>query len=202
MKGKKIRGLARRRKAIIKWFESNELINFNVLEKHNYYYTKAKIAPWSNLYNHQQYPAGYRIMLFSMLLNLLSSWKAQLDQKDYEYRLEVWLLWPNFIESQVVASIGERQLHYKNLFKPTDKQKQFPLNLFASEAKNINSIEWFHSENYDYFWESDFEESERNGRFYNRLIQNNQFNLVANSEGEPEKMLYIKRGDVWVGQLK
>jgi hypothetical protein len=199
LKGK-IRGLTRRNKTIDKWFKRNFKIDIPTLEKYSCYYAKAKIDPWSNLFNTKPYPAGYRKKLFSRLLDLHRTWEKQLHDAGYDFHLQIWLFWPEFIDSQVVASIGEKKEYYQNLFQPTELQKPFPLELFQEESERIQKLKWHSSEDFNYFAESDLDEAELSTKYFKHLIDSLQFFVRKGEDGEEERVLFKKLNDVWVGQ--
>jgi hypothetical protein len=209
---KKIRGLKRRSKNIEFWFKQNKAIDFSILNRYDYYYCKAKINPWANLLDEQPYPTNYRKQIFSKLLTIFFSWKQQLDKSLLEYRLELWLFDPRFIQSQVVVSIGEKMTYYKNLFPIADELKKFPIEKFKDDESRINQLSWALHEDNDYYLESDLLEVGRytdqkqyfiNQRFYRKLSERNtKYRIIENENGEKDKLFAMRKGDVWVGLFK
>jgi len=123
------------------------------------------------------------------------------------------VFWPNFIESQLVASIKERKTRYKELYPPTQPPKPFPIELSKNETERIKKINWVYNEDYDYYSESyyknrlpslrniGYENYESEMKSYRKLLETGQYKIIIDEDGMSDKLFYVKRSDVWVGQL-
>jgi hypothetical protein len=141
LRTKKIRGLKRRQKNINFWFEVNKVIDLEQL-KESGYYCKSKIDPWSNLCYDASYPSGYRRQLFSRLMDINDRWKADVETSFQDYYLAVWVFDSRFIDSQVVAAIGERVSYYESMWNGLESKVPFPDRLFNHELERIKLFSW------------------------------------------------------------
>jgi hypothetical protein len=215
LKHKKIRGLRRRQKELNQWMEFHKEINIERLKKDGYVYAKAKFGPWANLVTETPYPSIYRRQLFSSLIKFYFSWKQALEKEFDHYYLRIWLFYPRFINSQIVAAIGDKADYYENLFEIQKQEKDFPLSVFNHEIDNIARFVWKTGIDEDYYLESEFKEIKisdysypdaffADQRFYRSLIKENvPFRLIKNEQSGKEEKLYRKhKGGLWIGEIK
>lgn len=214
VKYKKIRGLKRRRKAFNKWRNFHKELNTEQLDEYGYVYAKAKFGPWANIFTQTSYPSGYRKQLFSSLIEFYFLWKQTLDENYEDYYLKIWLFYPRFINSQVVAAIGNKVEYYEGLFG-VEVQKKFPISAFQHELANISRFDWQTSSDVDYYLESEFKDVDMSSyryaedyyadqRFYRSLLNENMpFDVIKDEHtGKEERLFKKKKGDLWIGELK
>lgn len=215
MRTRKIRGLKRRQKNIDLWFAAHKQIDYKLLNQHSYYYCKAKIDPWSNLFNSSKYPSNYRQQLFGRLLDIYELWHEQLKSKYNKFYLAVWLFDNRFIDSQVVAAIGERTEYYETMWYYHDNPLEFPTQLFHNESERTNLFSWKSTDDEDLLFESNFlnEKIEdyysrpdfyEEQRYYRKLLKSNTpTRMIGGEQGnDPEKAFVIKQGNIWIGKRK
>lgn len=211
MRTKKIRGLKRRQKNIDSWFEANKHINLKLLEKSGYYYCKSKVDPWSNLYYDASYPSDYRKQLFSKLLNIYDNWKSDLEAGFRDYYLAIWVYDNRFIDSQVVAAVGERVSYYENMWNEHETNVPFPNKLFNTEQDRIKLFNWISADDMDFVYEREYVDTGiedyyspkdyfADQRYYRKLIEAKTPYRLIGDKGEREKVFTIKRGNVWIGK--
>ena len=198
---KRIRGLKRRQKNVDAWFDAHRQVDFSILEKHHYYYCKAKIDPWSNLYYDVPYPSAFSKQLFSHLLTIYSLWESQLKNRYQNFYLSIWIYDNRFIVSIVVAAIGDRMPHYRQMLDEQKTSVPFPIHLFTHEKERIKEFDWFSADDNDYIAVSEFQDVETEGdkedrRTYKKLLRNNTPTQMIGDE----KHFIIKRGNVWIGK--
>ncbi len=199
MNSKKIRGLKRRQKELNKWIELNSNLDVNRLKKYQYDYAKVKFGPWENLFKTEEFPTDYRNQLFSSLLNFYSNWKNELDKNFDNYYLKIWLYYPRFKNSQIVAAIGNKIKHYESNFEKSDLIKEFPKQEFKNENERILKFDWELNNDYDYYSEND----NYDHKFYKNLMKRKTpFNLIENENGENEKVFLKQKGYIWIGEKK
>ena len=194
------------------WADFHGEIDLERLEKYGYVYAKAKIAPWSNLFNVKPYPSGYRKQLLSHLIKFYFDWKKKLDAKYDAYYLKIWVFYPRFIDSQVVAAIGNKIVYYNSVFIKSKKQVAFPVQKFMNEEDNILRFHWETYNDLDFFPESDYKESNMSQyttssdyyadqRFYRKMIKTNTpYNWIEDESGNRERLFYKQKGYIWVGE--
>lgn len=148
MKYKKIRGKARRLKAINKWVSDN--LNFDIerLLETKYLYVKFRVDPWSRLpMGNSVYPEPvqeYREKIIKGLVSIYDLWKFNLDKLNIDYYLKIWICFPNFRDSQIVCAIGDRIEFYKNNFFEENKLI-FPTKSFCNQSNLLlNQFKWIH----------------------------------------------------------
>jgi hypothetical protein len=195
------------------WFNWFKNIDFDNLDKTHYWFVRIRTNDLAPLLEGQEKATENREMIFAAMLKLQAEWKQQLDKRVYDYRLEIWLVWPEFIESQVVASIKDRITRYEKLYEPATPQKPFPTEFFKSISGTINSMQWVYSQQFDTYWESYYTTGNKHIRdidmkmyvdemeHYKSLLELNQYHIMADENGKLDKLFYIKRNDVWVGQI-
>jgi hypothetical protein len=215
VKQKKIRGLRRRQKELNRWRGFHKELNTERLRENGYVYAKAKFGPWANLFTETPYPSGYRKQLFSNLIEFYFNWKRTLDKDFEQYYLKIWLFYPRFIDSQVVAAIGDKVEYYESLFGIEQQEKAFPVSAFNHELANIARFDWQTSIDEDYYSETEFTDVDistyrdpkdyyADQRFYRSLLEENvPFGLIKNEQtGKEERLFRKKRGGLWIGEVK
>ena len=194
------------------WYKQFETIDFENLEATHYWYARIRTDDFYNFIERGENAAENREIIFSAMLDLQIEWKKQLDSKAYEYRLETWLLWPEFLESQVVASIEERITRYEKLYSPVEPALPFPAAFCKNISNKVNAFNWTYSEDFQTYWESYYTDREPMRQIdpegyaadmahYESLLVLNQYQLRADENGNIDKLFYVKVNDVWVGQL-
>jgi hypothetical protein len=208
---KKIRGLKRRQKNIDSWFGANFHIDLQLLGESGYYYCKSKVNPWSNLYYDASYPSDYRKQLFSRLLDIYDNWKSELESGFQDYYLAIWIFDNRFIDSQVVAGIGERISYYEKIWLGHETEVPFPNKFLNNEQDRIKLFNWESAADMDFMYEREYvntgiedyysaEDYFADQRYYRKLIESNKpFRLIGDN-GEKEKVFTLKRGNVWIGK--
>ncbi len=215
MRTRKIRGLKRRQENIDQWFEAHKQIDLELLNQYSYYYCKAKIDPWSNLFNSSKYPSNYRQQLFGHLLDIYELWNQQLESKYSDFYLAVWLFDNRFIDSQVVAAVGERTEYYETMWYYHEKPLKFPTQLFRHERERTELFTWRSTDDEDLLFESNFLNAEideyyspqdyyEEQRYYRQLLKRNTpTRMIGDEQGnDPEKVFVIKQGNIWIGKRK
>lgn len=205
----KLRGLRRRKSEIEKWIDSSLDIDLDRLTDRQVYYQKIYVYPWANLFCNKQPPTGYRNQITSGLIDIYFSWRTELEKLNQPYYLKVWLNYPRFMTSQVVAAIGDKIEYYNNIFPSADKSIQFPFDKFVTAKDKINKLNWTPFLDEDPFFESEFETpkekyaSEEDYLYDQRLIKQireNHDRKEVIKNGEDTDILYCKtRGLTWVG---
>jgi hypothetical protein len=209
----KIRGIKRRQKDLNSWIDFHQELSIDRLKEYGYVYAKTKFGPWANLFIERPYPSDYRKLLFSNLIDFYFNWKKTLDKEFDNYYLKIWLSYPRFIDSQIVVAIGDKIDYYNDLFEKCDNQREFPLEVFNTEKLRINLFDWVTHYDRDYYLErnylnlelEDYKDTEnyyKEKRFYNRLIKNEfPYKMIDHGNGE-ERLFYIQKGYIWIGELK
>jgi len=209
----KIRGQKRRQKDLDKWIDFNKDLDLYCLNNYGCYYAKAKFGPWANLFNERPYPTEYKRQLFSNLIKFYFGWKKQLEKNYDRYYLKIWIYSPRFINSQIVAAVGDKVDYYENLFEKSDKNLAFPMLEFNNETELIQQFNWSLNKDCDYHLESEFSESKledfmsaedyyHEQKFYKKLIKNNTpFKLIQNENQKEEKLFSIEKGNIWIGEI-
>ncbi|MCO4292722.1 hypothetical protein NF867_07600 [Solitalea sp. MAHUQ-68] len=211
MRQKKIRGLARRQKEIDDWFEWNYDIDLDLLNSSGYYYVKAKVGPWANLFTEKHYPSDYKKKILKHLLEIYANWEQKLLKQERPFYLKIWLYEHRFINSQVVAAVGEKINRYQELFTKVPKQHTFHKNRFDPKLAQLDKLSWSLHWDEDVFWESEFADLEdlkktnielyyHEKRLYKCLVKKADYKLLQNPYGENDKLFLIKKGNLWVGE--
>ena len=196
----KIRGLRKRRAEIERWISNSLSLDLDRIKKYQYEYTKIYVYPWSNLFCNEQPPSDYRNQITSGLIDIYMNWRTELEKLDEPYYLKIWLSYPRFMKSQVVAGIGERIQWYNNVFPPVEEDFAFPISSFTKAEEKISKLNWTPFLDEDTFFESDVEYTESQ-KFINRIREKHDKKIIIDGE-DGEDICYTKtRGIVWCGSL-
>ena len=191
---KTIRGLRRRKSNIDKWIQSSLTFDVERLKDRQVYYQKIYVYPWANLFCSKQPPTGYRNQITSGLIDIYLKWRLELEKLGQPYYLKIWLNDPRFMDSQVVAAIGEKIEYYSKLFQPADTKINFPYNKFVESENKLRTLTWTPFLDEDSYFESEFS--------YGKEIYktDNDYNfdqrLIARVRGNHDRQSIIKTGDV------
>jgi hypothetical protein len=213
LRSKKLRGLKRRQKNIEQWFERHQQIDLEILKQSKYYYCKAKVDPWSNLYYDVDYPSNYRKKLFSHLLSIYELWKKQLEENFDNFYLAIWVNDRRFIDSQVVAAIGDRAEHYQQMWNLHEEPLKFPIKLFSNEENRVSMLNWESTDDEDLVFESEYQDLNINDywspadyygdiRSYRKMLKRNTKTRIIETDEGNQKAFVLKRGNTWIGKLK
>ena len=214
MLSKKIRELKRRQRDVDSWTDFHKSIDIGRLRKDGYVYVKAKVGPWANLYNDRPYPANYRRLLLSNLIDFYFNWKQVLDQEFEKYYLKLWIKYPRFIDSQLIAAIGDKISHYENFEHVEVDKQEFPLREFQNEKERVLRFDWQVYSDIDTYWENEFTQTKLEDyhspedyfseqRLFNKLVRNNApSRLITDEDGNSQRLFYKHNGLLWIGELK
>ena len=204
---KTIRGLRRRKSNVDKWIQSSLTFDLERLKDRQVYYQKIYVYPWSNLFCSQQPPTGYRNQITSGLIDIYLKWRLELEKLGQPYYLKIWLNDPRFMDSQVVAAIGDKIEYYSNLFQPADMKVKFPSDKFIEAKDKLGALTWTPFLDEDTYFESEFSSGKENYEtiddynFDQRLIasvRKNHDRQFKVKTGDTEDVCYCKtRGLVW-----
>ncbi|HHW7568917.1 TPA: hypothetical protein ACU21S_002273 [Mannheimia haemolytica] len=208
---KKLRGENRRLKAIKKWKQHNLVFDKNELLESNYLYVKFRVAPWSRLsLTNSAYPEPndqFRDAIIDAFSDIYDLWKQELEKLNKEYYLKIWIMFPNFRNSQIVCAINDKIDWYQGVFAEGEGLS-FPSGKFSEQANHLlSNYEWEHyadidllDEDYvgnekDYVSIEDYKEAQK---WFNQFLKSEH--QTINIE---DKMYHIlKINDVWVGNKK
>ena len=204
----KLRGLRRRKSEIDKWIDNSLDIDLDHLTNRQVYYQKIYVYPWANLFCNKQPPTGYRNQIASGLLDIYFNWQTELEKLNQPYYLKIWLNYPRFMNSQVVAAIGDKIKHYNNIFSLADKSTSFPIDKFEMVTDNINKLTWTPFLDEELFFESEFdtikenyanEDDYHNNQKIIKRVRENHDRKEVIKNGEDTDILYFKtQGLVWI----
>ena len=138
----KLRGLRRRGREIERWRKNALQIDMDRLMYNQYNHQKIYVYPWSNLFCYKQPLKHYRSQITEGLIDIFLNWKTELEKLEQPYYLKIWLYYPHFMQSQVVAAIGSKIEHYDTLFPLAGKSVSFPIDRFAVIRDKLHSIKW------------------------------------------------------------
>jgi hypothetical protein len=204
----KIRGLRKRKSQIEKWITNSLEIDIDNLINRQVYYEKIYIYPWAHPYCDKQPPTGYRNQITAGLVDIYFIWLTELKKLNQPYYLKIWLYYPRFMNSQVVAAIGDKIEYYDNIFPSVDKSISFPIDKFSMINDKINKLAWTPFLDEEPYFESEFDKeiesysSQESYLFHQKLIKQVRINHdrkveIKNSDGTD--ILYSKtEGLVWV----
>jgi len=138
----KIRGLRKREEEIDQWINNSLPLNPEHLKKYKYDNAKIYVYPWANLFCSEQPPSGYRNQITLGLIDIYMNWRTELEKLGEPYYLKIWLNYPRFMQSRVVAGIGERIQWYNNVFPPVEDDIAFPISSFTKAEEKISKLNW------------------------------------------------------------
>ncbi|WP_303818685.1 hypothetical protein [Actinobacillus minor] len=210
MKYKKIRGKARRLRAIEEWSSNNLIFDKETLLENKRLYVKFRVDPWSRLsLGNSMYPEPdneYREKFIEGLVNIYDLWKSNLDKLNIDYYLKIWIVFPNFRESQVVCAIGDKIEFYKNNFFEENKL-DFPSKKFSKNSNSLLShFKWEHYSHEeliddDYVGDvNDYVDKQsyiKTKEWFDKFM-NSQHRIVKN-ELSGKDLHFFKTNDIWLG---
>jgi hypothetical protein len=192
MNKKKVRGWKRQIRKLDKW----KLRNLNLeLNRYDYDYVKIWLDPWYRLEKCNP-PIWFRRLIIAALLEIYGNWHKQLLKRGGKFYLKIWLFDPHFIDSQVVAAVGERIHYYEELFVKNTESRKFPYQKYFHGSYNLH----------DYNWDLHVDEDvsfERADELEADEIASLQ-RVATRTEKLPdgETIYAVKRGDLWLGTHK
>ena len=201
---KKVRGLRGKVKRIEWWKEQHLDLDLNRLEKYGKEYVKVWISPFYNLYTINKFESGHknppnwfnRLILRSMI-DIYKSWEIKLKETGQPYYLKIWLYDPNFVDSQIVAAIGDNINYYLNLFEK-DNNRQFPYEEYSISGIDLKDFNWvLYKDQYVVFESEHTDEPEYLNYIKKRAAKVPQEKVLGNDE----TCYYIRSGNIWVGSM-
>jgi hypothetical protein len=198
----KIRGLKRRIKQIQQWKESQiAALDLDFLYNHppgyEYFYTKLWIQPWHM--SSRNPPLWYRRLIFGAMLEVYESWRRTLLDGGRPFYLKIWLYDPHFIESQIVAAVGERIDRYENLFIPDTLAKSFPYNLYKNQNFDLRDYRWESYADEEAYFESGMETPME----INELRKKAWRVITCSGDSCTDEPTYmIRKGSIWLGECR
>jgi hypothetical protein len=139
-------------------------------------------------------PAGIRKLWVGRLVADYQRWHEQLAARYPDFYLAVWIFDPEFGDSQLVAGIEDRKLHYDGLFgEPLD----MPLPAEYHSLPGIRDLEWTAKAHLLPYQPGEFAKLGTWG-------SKKPHWLVESKEGEPlgKPLVAVQVGVVWVGQKR
>ena len=120
MRKQKIRGHNRLQKQIEPWKRNNLILRQDLLESYERDHIDIVVHPWCDISTiNSTFPEPNKLTkrkILAGLLDIYDNLKQQLDARGKPYYLKIWLYEPRVSKSQVVCAVGERILHYENIF--------------------------------------------------------------------------------------
>lgn len=200
---KKVRGLRGKVKRIEKW--RNRFINLDIekLQKHGVDYVKLWIAPFYNLYRinnfecgHKNPPNWYSRLILRSMIDIYRSWEKSLKELGEPYYLKIWLYDPHFINSQIVAAVGDKIDYYTGLFEPDDNNRQFPYEKYKINGIDLTEFIWLLKKDQYIVYSSDFIDDEKYLQHIKKKAYKIRNEKILDTD---ETCYYVREGDVWIG---
>ncbi|MBD3922923.1 hypothetical protein H8B09_29720 [Paenibacillus sp. PR3] len=199
---KKIRGMKRRARKLSSWTEYHKQLDIESLLKHNKEYVKVWIKPFYNLHyinankvGKKNPPKKFRKQIIFRLIEIFMSWEEKLEQLKQPFYLKIWLADPEFMDSQVVAALGDEIEYYNNIFMNNEEHKQFSI---IVRHPLIDQFVWERCINGYYVWESDLETEKEINEVRRKAIRTDE--TIINER--VERMYFINTGDMWTGSIR
>ncbi len=191
---KKVRGWKRRLRQLERFRLIYSVLDIQRLRAREVEYVKLWLDPWHRLVKRNP-PFWYRRRVVAAFIDILQSWKAQLDGLNEPYYLRFWLFDPRFYSTQVVAAVGSRILFYERSFNDAPGMESSPPKPYHDAGYDLHALQWHTVLDEEYFLASVDAESEED-RVYLR-------NAASREEIAPDgDTLYImKRGLIWIGAM-
>lgn len=138
---KKVRGGKRQAARVEAWRHIHQTPNLAHLEHSGFDYAKLTLDPWFRL-DRRTPPACLRRQMLAALLDVRAAWAETFPQPP-EY-LAVWVVWPNFMDSQVVLATGEQAKYYRSLHPVLEESKPWPnaLGLTPALSSSFTALNW------------------------------------------------------------
>jgi hypothetical protein len=192
---KKLRGQTRRFKAVEAWKKEEIVLSLHWLEKADYVSAKMPNGLWRGSRHSRSIapPHHWQQWFVNAMLEIHDAWQQQLEALGKPYYLAVWVMLPDFQDSQVVASIGQRLHFYDNIFdRSRVLQKPLPNHL------ETGGLHWEHGLRVkDVFQEMD-EVTTWDARTRQRL---ERATFATEALEDDTRILYFS-DHVWIGREK
>ena len=202
----KVRGMKRKIRLIENWKKQNLDLDVEFLLENQRDYKKLWISPFYDLHMISEFECGhinppnwYNRLLLEAMIEVYKSWDKKLKELNQPYYLKIWLYDPRFIESQIVVAIGDFINFYDTTFTTDDSINIFPEDKYRLKNHNVSEFEWELNKDELVLFESEHLGDMR----YLNYAKNKAYKIEqANVLGKMEALIYIRKGNVWVGSLK
>ncbi|MFL6209817.1 MAG: hypothetical protein ACJ74W_13255 [Pyrinomonadaceae bacterium] len=189
MNKNKVRGWKRQIRKLTKWKQQNLNLELN---RYDYDYVKIWLDPWYRLEKRNP-PIWFRRLIVAALLGIYESWHKQLRARGDKFYLKVWLFDPHFMDSQVVAAVGERIHYYEELFVRSIESRKFPYQKYLHGSYNLHDYDWALHVDEDVSFERVNELAAEDVE----LLKSMAARIAKLPDGDT--MYAVKRGDLWLG---
>lgn len=152
---KKVRGWKRQSRKIDALINTHLNLNKLHLEKYGYDNVELWLAPWSNLTKRYP-PLWLQRKYLSGIFRIYEEWDNQLKAIYDSYYLKIWLFYPRFMNTQIVAAIGDKINYYNALFSE-HSEKAIPE---SYKIKEIEIYNWKSFVDQDVYPESEVDDKE------------------------------------------
>lgn len=201
---KKTRGLRSKVKKIDNWKKQSIELDLEYIKKYGRDYVKIWIPPFYNLYKINKYETGHKNppnwfnkLILEAMLEVYDSWDKKLRGLSEPYYLKLWLYEPNFINSQIVAAIGDYIDYYEGVFESDENKKAFPVNKFNMKNDGFRRFEWGQYKDHTIIYGSDFTDDLDSLNYW----KNKSYKIEKKiKDDEEEVKYYIVKGTIWVGK--
>lgn len=188
---KKVRGWKRRLRELERFRLAHRELNLDALRRSEYEYVKLWLDPWSRLVPRDP-PVWFRRRVLAAFLDILASWQRTLEASGEPFYLRLWLFYPRFHRTQVVAAVGDRIAWYRNTFEAAPGARPLPPHL-RDPAYELDALQWEPCLDTDVLLEDDALDSRELGR-----IQRRASRVEQTSWGKT--LFLFDRGFVWLGR--
>lgn len=189
---KKLRGWKRHIGKLERWKQTQLPLSLKLLNAYQCEYVKIWLDPWYRLEKRNP-PVWFRRLILAALIEIYDAWHEQLRTLDQSFYLKIWFYEPHFINSQVVAAIGERISYYENIFTPDDSEKRFPYAQYGLGNPQLNAFVWQRYQDETFCFE---QADELTPEEFARL--KNQASRIEQVGGD--SVLVFRHGDIFVGE--
>lgn len=173
------------------------------LEKYLYFQLEEYFGEFQN----STIQGRIRESIFKVLLKIYECWKIELEKREKQYYLAIWINESELMRSQIVCGIDEKIEFYENKhFKEPYKDLELNINQFGKLKNDFIHFNWssvtnfkrydnvdynFPKENYD-----DAKEYYKDKRFYKRVLPK----CKKVEDGKYGKIYFRDFGKIWIGQ--
>ncbi|WP_105620104.1 hypothetical protein [Vallitalea okinawensis] len=203
---KKTRGLRSKVKRIDHWKEQSKELDLESIKKYGRDYVKIWIPPFYNLYKINKYEVGHKNppnwfnkLILEAMLEVYDSWDKKLRGLNEPYYLKLWLYEPNFINSQIVAAIGDYIDYYEDVFEPDENKKALPIEKFNIKNDGICRFDWGQYKDQAIIYGSDFTDDLESLNYWKEKSYKIKKKII-NDDVDVE--YYITKGTIWVGEKR
>lgn len=192
---KKIRGWKRRVREIERWKKAAMNVDSQSLERNQRIYVKF----WSSsFYSLDRYklPKWYKQLVVQALADIYFSWKQTIEEMGTPYYLKIWLFDHSFMQSQVVASIGEALSFYEKTFELSKNREKWIISYNLNEAADLSWETGFLPSSWT---EEEFREGLLNGWYTAKEIKEIKKSVYKIEKSESTTIYWIKEDTVWLG---